>query len=79
MFELLLNGFGAVFSLNILVLVTVGVAVGIVFGAVPGLTAVMAIALVVDGLLVLFGRVMMPWAPRRTATRRVPSRTAEAA
>jgi len=45
MFELLLSGFGAVFSLNILVLVTVGVAVGIVFGAVPGLTAVMAIAL----------------------------------
>ena len=37
MFELLLSGFGAVFSLNILVLVTVGVAVGIVFGAVPGL------------------------------------------
>ena len=45
MFELLLGGFGAVFSLEILVLVTVGVAVGIVFGAVPGLTAVMAIAL----------------------------------
>ena len=34
MFELLLNGFGAVFSLNILVLVTLGVAVGIIFGAV---------------------------------------------
>ncbi len=45
MFELLLGGFGAVFSLEILVLVTLGVAVGIVFGAVPGLTAVMAIAL----------------------------------
>ncbi|MFU2488132.1 tripartite tricarboxylate transporter permease [Thauera sp. WH-1] len=45
MFELLLSGFGAVFSLNILVLVTLGVAVGIIFGAVPGLTAVMAIAL----------------------------------
>ena len=45
MFELMLSGFGAGFSLNILVLVTVGVAVGIVFGAVPGLTAVMAIAL----------------------------------
>ena len=45
MFELLLNGFGAVFSLDILVLGTLGVAVGIIFGAVPGLTAVMAIAL----------------------------------
>lgn len=44
-----------------------------------GVVAVMAIALVVDGLLVLFGRVMMPWAPRRTATRRMSSRTAEAA
>lgn len=45
MFDMLLHGFGAVLSLDILLLVTLGVAVGIVFGAVPGLTAVMAIAL----------------------------------
>jgi len=45
MLELLQHGFSAVFSLNIMVLVTLGVAIGIVFGAVPGLTAVMAIAL----------------------------------
>ncbi|GGM00879.1 C4-dicarboxylate ABC transporter permease [Pseudomonas asuensis] len=45
MLELLQEGFSAVFSFQILILITLGVAVGIVFGAVPGLTAVMAIAL----------------------------------
>lgn len=45
MLELLQQGFAAVFSLQIFILITLGVAVGIVFGAVPGLTAVMAIAL----------------------------------
>ncbi|MBA1272236.1 tripartite tricarboxylate transporter permease [Stutzerimonas azotifigens] len=45
MFELLQAGFGAVFTPYILVLITLGVAVGIVFGAVPGLSATMAIAL----------------------------------
>ena len=30
-----------------------------------GVIAVMAIALIVDGLLVLLGRALMPWAPRR--------------
>lgn len=45
MLELLYQGFTAVFSLQIFILITLGVAVGIVFGAVPGLTAVMAIAL----------------------------------
>lgn len=45
MLELLQQGFAAVFSVQIFVLITLGVAVGIVFGAVPGLTAVMAIAL----------------------------------
>lgn len=45
MFDLLLAGFGNVLSPAIFALITVGVAVGIVFGAVPGLTAVMAIAL----------------------------------
>ena len=45
MFDLLIQGFAAVLSLKIFALMTAGVAVGIVFGAVPGLTAVMAIAL----------------------------------
>lgn len=45
MFELLQHGFAAVFSIQIFILITLGVAVGIIFGAVPGLTAVMAIAL----------------------------------
>lgn len=45
MLELLQQGFGAVFSLNILLLMVIGVAVGIVFGAVPGLSATMAVAL----------------------------------
>ncbi len=45
MLELLQQGFGAVFSLNIMVLMLGGVAVGIVFGAVPGLSATMAVAL----------------------------------
>ncbi|MDD7972797.1 tripartite tricarboxylate transporter permease [Roseinatronobacter alkalisoli] len=45
MLDLLLAGFGNVLSPQIFVLITLGVAVGIVFGAVPGLTAVMAIAL----------------------------------
>jgi osmoprotectant transport system permease protein len=40
-----------------------------------GVVAVMAIALIVDGLLVLVGRVLMPWAPRRPAgVVRVPFR-----
>lgn len=45
MIELLQQGFGAVFSPYVFVLITLGVAVGIVFGAVPGLSATMAIAL----------------------------------
>jgi len=45
MLELLQQGFGAVFSLNILLLMAIGVAMGIVFGAVPGLSATMAVAL----------------------------------
>jgi putative tricarboxylic transport membrane protein len=45
MLELLQYGFGAVFSLNIMLLMVIGVAVGIVFGAVPGLSATMAVAL----------------------------------
>ena len=45
MFDLFLQGFAAVLSPQIFMLITLGVGVGIVFGAVPGLTAVMAIAL----------------------------------
>ena len=45
MLELLQVGFGAVFTLQTLILIFVGVAVGIVFGAVPGLSATMAVAL----------------------------------
>src|SRR5690606_5615007 len=45
MWDLFVQGVVNVFALDIFVLVTIGVAVGIVFGAVPGLTAVMAIAL----------------------------------
>lgn len=45
MFDLLILGFQNVLSPHIFLLIAGGVAVGIVFGAVPGLTAVMAIAL----------------------------------
>ncbi|MCI8211434.1 Tat pathway signal protein [Pseudomonas sp. S25] len=45
MLDLLQQGFGAVFSINIMLLMAIGVAVGIVFGAVPGLSATMAVAL----------------------------------
>lgn len=45
MWDLFLQGISNVFAPQIFLLVTIGVAVGIVFGAVPGLTAVMAIAL----------------------------------
>ena len=40
-----------------------------------GVVAVMAIALIIDGLLVLLGRALMPWAPRRpTRLLRAPFR-----
>lgn len=45
MWDLLAQGFLNVLSPTIFLLITVGIIVGIVFGAVPGLTAVMAIAL----------------------------------
>lgn len=44
-----------------------------------GVVAVMAIALVIDALLVLAGRLLMPWAPRRSARpsiERIPPRVA---
>ncbi|QDA36048.1 Tat pathway signal protein (plasmid) [Paracoccus liaowanqingii] len=45
MFDLLIQGFAAVLSPQIFALMVAGTVVGIIFGAVPGLTAVMAIAL----------------------------------
>jgi putative tricarboxylic transport membrane protein len=45
MWELFLQGISNVLAPQIFMLVTIGVVVGIIFGAVPGLTAVMAIAL----------------------------------
>jgi putative tricarboxylic transport membrane protein len=45
MWDLFAQGVANVFAVQIFVLIAIGVAVGIVFGAVPGLTAVMAIAL----------------------------------
>jgi len=45
MLDLFAQGFEAVFTLRILSLVFVGTTIGIVFGAVPGLTATMAVAL----------------------------------
>ncbi|MGE4283157.1 MAG: tripartite tricarboxylate transporter permease [Clostridia bacterium] len=45
MFELFVAGFSAVFTLKVMILIILGVAVGIIFGAIPGLTATMAVAL----------------------------------
>jgi putative tricarboxylic transport membrane protein len=45
MFDLIAAGFGSVLTPYILLLIFIGVAVGIVFGAIPGLTAGMAVAL----------------------------------
>lgn len=45
MLELFRQGLEAIFTVQISGLVVMGVAVGIIFGAVPGLTAVMAVAL----------------------------------
>lgn len=45
MFELMIAGFSQVLNLNCMILIVIGVAVGIIFGAIPGLTATMAVAL----------------------------------
>ncbi len=45
MFDLFLQGFGAIMEPYCLFLILAGTAVGILFGAVPGLSAVMAVAL----------------------------------
>jgi osmoprotectant transport system permease protein len=42
-----------------------------------GVIMVVVIALIVDGLLVLLGRVLMPWAPRRAARSKATSRVFE--
>jgi len=44
-FDLLLTGFESVFTFQIILLVAVGVALGLIFGSIPGLTATMAIAI----------------------------------
>ena len=45
MLDLLQQGFEAVFTLQIFGLVLFGTVVGIIFGAIPGLTSTMAVAL----------------------------------
>ncbi|MBM7632244.1 tripartite tricarboxylate transporter permease [Geomicrobium sediminis] len=45
MVDLFLNGFVSVLNLETLLIILIGVALGLVFGAIPGLTAVMAIAI----------------------------------
>ncbi|MBZ4646212.1 MAG: hypothetical protein JG777_1701 [Clostridia bacterium] len=45
MLEMFIAGFGAIFTVKAIILIVVGVAVGIIFGAIPGLTATMAVAL----------------------------------
>jgi len=52
---------------NLGYLFTNGLQRRIVAEVLSGVVAVMAIALVIDGLLVLVGRLLMPWAPRRSA------------
>ena len=50
--EVLLQGLALVMTGKVLLLMTVGVIFGIVFGAIPGLTATMGVAL---GLPITFG------------------------
>lgn len=45
MFELFLSSFSTLFELQTLLLMALGVAVGLIFGALPGLSATMAVAL----------------------------------
>jgi len=45
MFDLMISGFAAIMNFQCLLLMTVGVAVGIIFGAIPGLTGTMAVSL----------------------------------
>lgn len=45
MIEMLLTGFTSVLTIKIILLIVMGVALGLVFGSIPGLTATMAIAI----------------------------------
>lgn len=45
MLELIETGFLSILNIETIVIVFIGVALGLVFGAIPGLTAVMAIAI----------------------------------
>ena len=45
MIEMLLAGFTSVMTIKIILLIVMGVALGLVFGSIPGLTATMAIAI----------------------------------
>lgn len=45
MFDMLFAGFGSVMTLQIIMLIAAGVALGLVFGSIPGLTATMAVAI----------------------------------
>ncbi|WP_018922025.1 tripartite tricarboxylate transporter permease [Salsuginibacillus kocurii] len=64
MFELIQAGFSTVFTLDTMLLVLFGVALGLVFGSIPGLTATMGIAICLpitfgmeatDGMALLMG------------------------
>lgn len=64
MLELIQSGFLSIFNIETMVIVFIGVALGLMFGAIPGLTAVMAIAIClpitfgmtpVNGLSLLMG------------------------
>ncbi len=46
MFDMFVVGFAAIMSVKTILLIALGVVVGIIFGAIPGLTATMAVALV---------------------------------
>lgn len=45
MFDMLITGFESVMTFHIILLISVGVALGLVFGSIPGLTATMAVAI----------------------------------
>lgn len=45
MFDMLITGFESVMTVQIILLVAAGVALGLVFGSIPGLTATMAVAI----------------------------------
>src|SRR5690625_5894801 len=45
MIENILNGFASVFALGPILGLVVGVIIGIIFGAIPGISAIMAIAI----------------------------------